>query len=161
MSDTPDVPDVAVNLATQFEGEVLHPYDDGTGTWSLGFGSIWDWRNDPPTRVTPDTPPIDDPTARAWMKRELVQAAEAVAADVKVTLTDNQRGALEDFVFNLGPGNFAASTLLRDLNACNYQAAAGQFELWDHAGGVELAGLLRRRLAEAALFQQPDAPTAT
>lgn len=158
MSDTPDVPDAAVNLAAHFEGEVLRPYQDSVGVWTIGFGSIWDWRNDPVTAITADTPMIDDATAHDWMKRELTQAAETVAADVHVTLTNNQRAALEDFVFNLGAGNFAASALLRDLNAGRYDLAAAQFDLWDHAGGVELAGLLRRRQAEAALFQTSDAP---
>ena len=60
--------------------------------------------------------------------------------------------ALVDFIFNLGAGNFRSSTMLKLLNAGNYHAAAGEFEKWDRCGGVELAGLLRRRQAEEAEF---------
>ena len=48
------------------------------------------------------------------------------------------------------------STLLRLLNAGNFQAAADQFPRWDRAGGKEVAGLLARRNAERALFLTPD-----
>lgn len=152
MTDALNVPNAAVDLTKEFEGEVLHPYQDSAGVWTIGIGSIWDWRNNPPTRVMADTAPVDDATARAWMVKELTQAAETVTADVHVPLTDNQRAALEDFVFNLGAGNFAASSLLRYLNEGQYEAAAVEFDKWDHAGGVELAGLLRRRQAETDLF---------
>ena len=56
------------------------------------------------------------------------------------------------FAFNLGTGALAHSTLLRDLNVGNYQAAADQFLRWNHAGGRVLAGLTRRRQAERKLF---------
>jgi lysozyme len=38
------------------------------------------------------------------------------------------------------------------LNAGDYLGAAGQFDLWDHAGGQVVAGLLRRREAETQEF---------
>ena len=47
------------------------------------------------------------------------------------------------------------STLLRLLNAGNFQAAADQFPRWDRAGGKEVVGLLARRNAERALFLTP------
>ncbi|HLI61923.1 MAG TPA: lysozyme [Terriglobales bacterium] len=77
---------------------------------------------------------------------------------VTVPLTQNQFDALVDFVFNVGAENFARSTLLRELNAGNTAGAAAQFLLWKWAGGVVSPGLLRRRQAEAALFESADAP---
>jgi lysozyme len=62
-----------------------------------------------------------------------------------------------DFVFNLGAGNFQSSTLLKLLNSGDYQGASGQFPLWNHAGGVVVAGLTARRLAEQTLFNTPIA----
>jgi lysozyme len=99
-----------------------------------------------------DTPPIDEPTARVWLAHELKEAACVVMDDVDVPLTPGEEAALEDFVYNLGAGNFASSTLLRKLNRGDYVGAADQLELWDHAGGKVLAGLLRRREAEKKLF---------
>jgi len=71
---------------------------------------------------------------------------------VKVPLTQGEFDALVDFDFNLGRGNLASSTLLKLLNAGDYQGAANEIDKWDRAGGVLLAGLLRRRQAETALF---------
>lgn len=144
--------DIATDLAAGFEGESLPPYLDPAGIPTIGFGSIWDYRLVPATRVTMETPAITDAMARAWLRKELVNAVACVAAHVKAPLTVNMIAALADFVFNLGSGAFAGSTLLKDINAGNFPAAEKQFLLWDHSGGVELAGLFRRRQAEAALF---------
>ena len=67
---------------------------------------------------------------------------------------------LVDFVFNVGEGAFRGSRLLQFLNAGDFASAAAQFELWDHAGGVVNLGLLRRRQAEAALFNSAGSSTA-
>jgi len=87
----------------------------------------------------------------------LASAARWVGNLVKVPLTQDQFDALVDFVFNLGAGRLATSTLLRDLTAGNYDAVPDQLELWDHGDlngrEVELAALKARRAAEAALWR--------
>jgi lysozyme len=76
----------------------------------------------------------------------------AVSHLVKVELSQCQFDALVSFTFNVGPGNLATSSLLRDLNAGDVADADKQFVYWDHAGNVEVEGLKDRRLAEAAMF---------
>jgi lysozyme len=56
------------------------------------------------------------------------------------------------FVYNVGAGNFAKSTLLKKLNNADYQGAANEFLRWNKAGGKVLNGLTRRRDAERSLF---------
>lgn len=90
--------------------------------------------------------------AEQFLREDLQEAEAAVSDLVKVNLTDNQFAALVSFVFNLGAGALASSTLLRELNAGNYQAAADQLLRWVNAGGQRLAGLVRRRAAERQLF---------
>jgi lysozyme len=141
--------DPAVNLVTEFEGFSSSPYQDPVGIWTIGYGSIRDSRG---FAVTADTPAITEAEARALVSRDLQSAARTLQAAVTVPLTDNEHTALEDFIYNLGSGNFASSTLLRKLNAGDYAGAANQLDLWDHAGGKVLAGLLRRRQAETKLF---------
>lgn len=79
----------------------------------------------------------------------------AVKKYVKVPLNENQYAALVSFVFNLGAGNFAKSTLLKKINAKDFKGAVGEFAKWNKAGGKVLKGLTRRRAAEAALFKKP------
>jgi len=72
---------------------------------------------------------------------------------VKVPLTQGQFDALVSFTYNLGPGALEKSTLLDQLNRGDYDSAAEQFGRWVKAGGKTLAGLVRRRAAERALFE--------
>ncbi len=70
----------------------------------------------------------------------------------RVPLEDGQFAALVSFSFNLGSGALAASTLLRRVNAERHEEAAAEFGRWVHAGGRRLAGLVRRRKAEAEIY---------
>jgi lysozyme len=79
-------------------------------------------------------------------------AEGVVSRAVRVALTQGQFDALVDFTYNLGGGRLAASTLLRDLNAGQYDAAAEQLLVWDMAAGVVNLGLKSRREAEFNLW---------
>ncbi len=134
-----------LSLTEQFEGCELTAYQDQVGVWTIGYG-----------HTGPDVVPgltITQEQAQALLAQDVGSAAACVNNCVTVQLSQNEFDALVDFVFNLGAGTFQSSTLLRDLNAANFTAAAAQFDLWDHAGGAVVAGLLRRRQAETALFE--------
>jgi lysozyme len=60
---------------------------------------------------------------------------------------------LTDFVFNLGSGRLASSTLFKCLNASRFEAAVEQLLLWTHAGGAECPALVKRRDDEAAMWR--------
>ena len=102
-------------------------------------------------------PFVETPRSGFLLAQDVSIAAACVNAVVTVKLTQQEFDALVDFVFNLGAGAFKGSTMLRNLNAGNFTSAAAQFDLWDRAGGAVVAGLLRRRQAEAALFDTSDA----
>ena len=84
---------------------------------------------------------------------DIAASVTCVNGAVTATINQNQFDELVDFVFNLGCSALLSSTLLRHLNAGDFAAAAPQFLLRDHAGGVVIPGLLRRRQAERDLFQ--------
>jgi lysozyme len=136
-------------LAASFEGLSYKPYQDQGGTWTIGYGTTIDAAGKP---VTGTTPALTNVEALALLDRDIVRAVSAVVQLVKVKLSDNETEACADFVYNLGRGAFAGSTLLADLNKGNYAAAAAQFDRWDHIGSRVIAGLLRRRQAETDLF---------
>ena len=73
---------------------------------------------------------------------------------MKVPLNQAQFDALVSFAFNLGAGALETSTLLKKLNAGKYAAVPQEFEKWVKAGGKTLPGLVRRRTAEAQLFEK-------
>jgi hypothetical protein len=79
-------------------------------------------------------------------------AERAVADAVRVPLRQGQFDPLVSFVFNIGPGAFQSSTLLRKFNRRDERGAADELLRWSRAGGRVLDGLLRRRRAERALF---------
>lgn len=133
-------------LTEQFEGLSLSAYQDVVGVWTIGYGHTG---SDVHSGLT-----ITLSQAQALLASDIAASVTFINQAVTVGLNQNEFDALVDFVFNLGRGAFAGSTMLKELNAGNFDAAAGQFELWDHAGGKVVAGLLRRRTAERALFTQ-------
>ena len=137
-------------LTEQFEACRLTAYQDQVGVWTIGYG-----------HTGPDVTPkltITQGQAETLLAHDVGRAADCVNKAVTIELTQNEFDALVDFVFNVGTGAFTGSTLLRVLNAGDLDAAASQFDLWDHAGGAVVAGLLRRRQAETALFNTGRSP---
>ena len=78
--------------------------------------------------------------------------ADKIFPAIKVPVTQNQFDAICSLAYNIGVGAFLNSTLLKKLNAKDYIGASLEFEKWNKAGGVVLAGLVKRRLKEKALF---------
>lgn len=76
---------------------------------------------------------------------------------VKVELTAYQFDAVASFCMNCGQGNLGSSTLLKKINARDFDGAAKEFPKWNKGGGKVLSGLVRRRASESLLFQNiPD-----
>lgn len=130
----------------EHEGCVLAAYPDpatGGDPWTIGVGRAHG--------VKPgDT--CTEEQAMQWLAEDVREAEKAIERLVTVDLTQDQFDALVSFVFNLGAGNFASSTLLKRINAGAFDEAAEQFKRWDRAAGRVMAGLTKRRHAEAALF---------
>lgn len=158
---TTPVCEEAVNLVKHFEGLYLTAYKCPAGVWTIGYGH---------TAGVTEGQTITADQANAFLQADLTAAAAQVDRLVKVPLKPQQRGALASFVFNLGAGSLQSSTLLRLLNQGDYAGASGQFGRWVYAtvNGVktQLPGLVKRRAAEAELFQgaagaQPQASVTT
>ena len=66
--------------------------------------------------------------------------------------SQNQFDALVSLTYNIGENAFKKSTLLKMLNAGNYQGAADQFLVWNKSNGQVLNGLVRRRKTEREMF---------
>lgn len=132
-------------VTKDFEKCRLVPYQDSKGVWTDGWGNTHG--------VIPHGPAITQAKADADLVLNTADAVYAVNHYVAIRLSQPEFDALVDFVFNVGTGNFSSSTLLRKLNRGDLAGAAQEFERWDMSGGVHLAGLMRRRLAEQAEFK--------
>ncbi len=135
-------------LTESFEGIRLAAYPDpasGGDPWTIGYGH---------TKGVKRGDICTPAQAVAWLIEDAQWAQDEVNQLVTHDIDQDENNSLVDFVFNLGAGKFASSTLLKDINAGNFEAAANEFEKWDMAAGKVMAGLLRRRLAEKALFEK-------
>ncbi len=144
-------------LIAEFEGCNLTAYKCPAGIWTIGIGHT----SAAGAPAVKSGMRITQTEADDILARDLVRFEDAVSRLVRVPINQNQFDALVSFAFNLGEGALASSTLLKKLNAGDYEGAADQFARWNKAGGKVLAGLTRRRAAEADLFRQPVAPAKT
>lgn len=88
------------------------------------------------------------------LQEDTTYAGKAVGRLVLVSLTQGQYDALVSLVFNIGPGAFAKSTLLKRLNNRQCSLAADEFLRWDKAKGKTLRGLTARRQGESKEFRK-------
>ena len=96
---------------------------------------------------------ISEPAAQALLAKDVWSAERAVLRLITVPLTDGQFDALVSFTFNLGGGALQRSTLRRKINREEHTDVPPEFLRWVWAGGRKLKGLVRRRKAEATLYQ--------
>ena len=83
----------------------------------------------------------------------LIKFVQQTNEVIKSSVNQNQRDALTDFAYNCGLGNLKSSTLLKKVNADpNDKTIREEFMKWTRANKIELAGLVRRRKAEADLY---------
>ncbi|MDM0041891.1 lysozyme [Variovorax sp. J22R193] len=148
-----------VDLIKEFEDCKLTAYPDpktGGAPWTIGWGAtgpnigpgvVW-------SQAQADT--------RLFM--DIAEREAAVDAAVNVPLTQGQFDAMVSIVFNVGAGSKyrdgiirlkdgRPSTLLRKLNADDYQGASEAFDSWVSPGSNVERGLRRRRTAERAVFE--------
>lgn len=131
------------HLTEGFESCRLTAYQDSVGVWTIGWGH---------TRGVHQGDTCTQSQADLWLQEDVQWAVAAVNKLVTAEITQDEFDACVDFTFNAGETNFAKSTLLYDINVGDVAAAQAEFARWDMAGGAHLAGLARRRAAEAALF---------
>ena len=138
---------LAKDLAKRFEGLRLEPYRDAGGLWTVGYGHLLSRDK---TLPGGHFKPIGLDEAEAYLEADMAKAGAAIQRLIIAPLTENQYSALADFVFNLGAGSLQVSTLRKKVN--RGEPVADEFSKWVYCGPVKLAGLVRRRAAEAALY---------
>lgn len=144
----------SVDLIKSFEGWSAKAYPDpATGAEPITIGYGHTTAAGPPSVHMGMT--ITRELGETILRNDLKKTCATVSGAVKKKINDNQFGALVSLCFNIGQGNFLKSTLLKKINAGDFAGAALQFGVWNRAAGKVMAGLTKRRAAEAALFSKP------
>jgi lysozyme len=144
-----DISERGLILIEEFEGYSYHAYWDQWGhVWTVGFGE---------TEGVNSGTTMTRAQAEADLKNRVIREYEPAIKALGVDLNQNQFDALCSFVWNLGPGSMQWD-VGRYIREHNFSAAANAMLQYDRAGGVTLAGLVRRRHEEAALFLKPAVP---
>ena len=142
-----------LSLIKEFEGCKLLSYKCPAGVWTIGIGS---------TRYADGTPvkanqALPNEAAAVQLLTNTIAPYEHSVNTIGETFTQNEYDALVSLWYNIGSGNFISSTLVKMLKANEPKTeVAKQFLRWDKARGKPLAGLTRRRNAEAELFLKQD-----
>lgn len=97
---------------------------------------------------------LPDDVIDRLLLRDLHIAELVVNSNVKVKLTQNQYNALVSFAFNVGVGAFRNSTLLKMLNAGDYDSVTAQMRRWILSAGRQIQGLKNRREKEIELWNR-------
>jgi len=137
------------DLIKEFEGCKLKAYQCSAKKWTIGYGN---------TFFEDGTPVV---AGNAITQQKAEDLFEIIANDfsakvaklVTSKVSENQFGALTSFAYNCGIANLQKSTLLKKVNSNpNDPSIKTEFLKWNKAGGKVLAGLTRRREAEANLY---------
>ena len=132
-----------IALIKKFEGCELVAYQCSAKVWTIGYGH---------TKDVNEGDTWSQSHAEHMLEVELHEYESYINEYVTAPLSQNQFDALVSWVYNLGPANLKASTLLKVVNAEDYAGVPAQIKRWNKAGGEILDGLIRRREAEARLF---------
>jgi lysozyme len=141
------IPERAVDFVAEYEGLRLVSYLCPASVWTVGYGS---------TRGVTAGMRITKAEARKRLADDLKDAAAKLQAVVKREVIDElseaQYVALLSFTFNLGANS--QWTIWKLLNARKFDAVPAQLARFVNAGGKRLQGLVNRRNAEAALWDE-------
>lgn len=133
----------AYELIKQFEVLRLEAYLCPAGIWTIGYGHT--------SGVSPNSF-ITIQEADEYLHRD-VAAIEMQLNKLNLSLRQCQWDAIVSFVFNVGIGNFKASTLLAKIRINpDDNSIIDEFLRWVYANGKVMRGLQKRRLTEMKLY---------
>ena len=132
------------SLIKKHEGLRLTAYLCPAKVWTIGYGSTGTHVREGMT--------ITRAEADALLEAD-IRRHEPPVQNLNVELTQNQFDALVSFVFNIGAGAFATSTIRRKVLANpDDPTIADEFRRWNKASGVVLNGLVNRRNDELKMY---------
>lgn len=138
------ISDRGVELIAKYEGCRLEAYKCPAGVWTIGYGHT--------AGVNPGDTLPNEQAAKNLLKEDLKKYGGYVndcvkKGDIIFLLTQNRFDALTSFTYNCGAGSLKKLVSGRDA-----ATVAEKMLLYNKGGGKVLAGLVKRREEERALF---------
>jgi len=139
-------------LLKKYEGSRVKAYRCPANIWTIGYGHT----SAAGAPEVVDGMIITQQQADDILRRDLVKFETAVSGMVSKQITQQQFDVLVDFAYNVGAGALKTSTLLRKVNAADFDAVPVELMKWIKGGGKVLPGLVRRRQAEIEWWTAPS-----
>ena len=141
-----------IDLLHRFEGCKLNAYLCPANIPTIGWGNTF-YEDGSPVKMG-DV--ITQERADELFLNIVDKFANGVRSAILQPINSNKFSALVSFAYNVGINAFKKSTLLKLVNINpDDPSIRTQFMRWTRAGGKVLAGLNRRREAEADLYFLP------
>ncbi len=134
----------AVELIKAFESLQSKAYLCPAGYKTIGYGHL--------LKMGEELEEINLVEAEELLLKDLNHAEASVLRNISIKLTQGQFDALVSFTFNLGSAALQRSVLRQKINRQEPQEVAKEFMRWVYAGGVILAGLVKRRAMEVEMY---------
>jgi lysozyme len=132
-----------LDIIKRFEGLRLEAYKCPAGVWTIGYGHTGDVK---------EGDVITEHQADVILELDC-ERFEIAVNHLAPRANDNQGSAMVCLAFNIGVAAFAKSSLLRKFK--EGAPCDAEFDKWVKAKGIVLPGLVKRRVAERALFLTP------
>lgn len=136
-----------IDIIKEFGGLSLQAYSDQKGNWYIGYGH---------SQGVTEGMTITEAKAEQLLRDDLRAFEESVSRLVKVNISENEFSAMVCLTYNIGPGAFSESTVLRKVNEQEWDEAADAILLWNKVNGQVNDNLVSRREKERALFLKAD-----
>ena len=149
----PALDEAGLLIVKDFEGWSPVAYDDPSGFCTIGYGHLIAKSQCRNLDLSRFDAPMSPEAGEEILILDMGTAKAAVSDLVSQPLETHQYTALASFVFNVGYGNFRASTMRRLINAGEMELASLEFPRWIKSDGQILNGLITRRACERALFE--------
>lgn len=150
-----EVSDIGIELIKHFESCKLQAYEDSVGIWTIGFGAI----TYPNGKKVQKGDKITQQEADDLLLYHIIQKKLLVLGRINRDLQQQELDALVSFAYNAGTGYYSGGRYYDYniwVNVNNRLEGADMRRYWESlavtAGGKKLAGLVRRRKAEAEMY---------
>jgi len=137
--------EILIKLIKESEGCKLTSYKCPAGIWTIGYGQTKGIKEG----MTWTQNQADEDIVKTAL--EVLNRAIKYSP-ILATANMEKQAAIADFIYNLGVGNYATSTLKKKVDVGDWVSAASEIKRWDKAAGKVLKGLTVRREKEAALL---------